>query len=606
MPISWNEIRDRALAFSKEWAGEASESAEAKSFWDAFFNVFGVTRRRVASFEVPVKREGGEGGFVDLLWRGVLLVEHKSLGKDLDRAFHQATDYFPGLKDRDLPHYVAVSDFARIRLYDLDANEQHEFPLADLHEKVRLFGFIAGYQPRSFGLEDPVNVKAVRRLGELHDQLAEAGYTGHELEVLLVRLLFCMFAEDTGVFERRQFQDYLEQRTGDDGADLGMHLAALFDVLNTTHEKRLKTLDEQLAEFKYVDGRLFVERLPIPAFNRSMRETLLECCALDWSLISPAIFGSLFQFVMSVDRRHLGQHYTTETNILKALRPLFLDALREELEDVKKDPRRLPEFQRKLANIRVLDPACGCGNFLVVAYRELRLLELEVIRALHEYELKSGQKLLDARMAVQLDVDRFYGIEIEEFPVQVAQVALWLTDHQMNMRVSEQLGEYFVRLPLFKAPAIIRANAIRLDWKLVVPPAELAYIVGNPPFVGGKFMDEEQKKGPRVGLRRHEGRGAAGLRDLLARQGRRVHEGQPNDPRRLRFDQLHHAGRAGGRALAAPVRARRPHQFCPSHLSVELRGPRQVSRPLRDRRLRLAERTRQAPVRLRDGRWRAA
>src|SRR3990172_10031215 len=171
MPLSWNEIRARALTFSREWADESSEDAEGKSFWDGFFNVFGISRRRVASFEKKVKRIDGKDGYIDLLWKGVLLVEQKSRGKNLDRAYTQATDYFPGLKERDLPRYVLVSDFARFRLYDLDTETQHEFPIVDLHKNVRQFGFIAGYQTRSFGQQDPVNVKAAEELGRLHDLL---------------------------------------------------------------------------------------------------------------------------------------------------------------------------------------------------------------------------------------------------------------------------------------------------------------------------------------------------------------------------------------------------------------------------------------------------
>ena len=491
MPLSWNEIKDRALAFAREWDGEASESAEAKSFWDAFFHVFGVTRRRVAAFEAPVTKSDGAGGFIDLLWKGVLLVEHKSRGRDLDRAFRQALDYFPGLKDRDLPRYVLVSDFARFRLYDLDADSVAEFPLEDFPSQVHLFGFIAGYQTRSFGREDPVNVLAAEQLGRLHDQLAATGFAGHPLELFLVRLLFCLFADDTGLFQRRQFQEYLELRTAEDGADLGMHLTQLFQVLNTPAEQRLRNLDEQAAAFPYVNGHLFAELLPIPAFDCAMRETLLDGCGLDWSRISPALFGSLFQSIMErAERRRLGAHYTTETNILKALCPLFLDALWEEFERLRRTPRRLVEFQRRLGAIRVLDPACGCGNFLVIAYRELRLLELEVLRELYRGR-ESG--FLNVEEIVLLDVDQFYGIEIEEFPAQIAQVALWLTDHQMNLRVSQEFGQYFVRLPLSKHPHIAHGNALALDWTEIVAPRDLAYIVGNPPFVGAKFLDERQR-----------------------------------------------------------------------------------------------------------------
>ncbi len=490
MPLSWNEIKGRALAFSKEWEDETSEGAEAQTFWNEFFNVFGINRRKVASFEKPVKKDDGAGGFIDLLWKGVLLVEHKSRDKDLDRAKRQAFDYFSGLKERDLPRYVVVSDFARIRLYDLDEDKTHNFPLTEFYKNVRLFGFIAGYQTRSFGQEDPVNIKAAERLGRLHDLLKATGYEGHPLEILLVRLLFCLFSDDTSIFERSQFQDYIEQRTSEDGSDLGMHMAQFFQVLNTPAEKRQRNLDEQLAAFPYVNGRLFEEALPLASFDSKMRDSLLECCALDWSRISPAIFGSLFQSIMDAKaRRNLGAHYTTETNILKALHPLFIDSLRAEFERIKRNQKLLLEFHKKLASIRILDPACGCGNFLVIAYRELRLLELEVLRALH----KDKADFLSVGEMIRVDVDQFYGIELEEFPAQIAQVAMWLMDHQMNLRVSEEFGQYFVRLPLKKAATIVNGNALRIDWREVVKPEALSYIVGNPPFVGRQYRTDEQR-----------------------------------------------------------------------------------------------------------------
>lgn len=490
MPLSWNEIRDRSLTFSREWADESSEDAEAKSFWDGFFNVFGITRRRVASFEAPVKKGDGHGGFIDLLWKGVLLVEHKSLGKDLDRAAKQAFDYFPGLKERDLPRYVLVSDFARFRLYDLDTNEQHNFTLAELSKHIQLFGFIAGYQTRSFGQQDPVNVQAAEKLGKLHDQFKATGYDGHPLEVLLVRLLFCLFSEDTALFERCQFQDYLEQRTAEDGSDLGMHLAQFFQVLDTPPEKRSKTLDEQLAAFPYVNGQLFSEMLPITSCDKSMRETLLDCCALDWSRISPAIFGSLFQSIMDTTaRRNLGAHYTGETNILKLIRPLFLDELWAEFHKIKNNRNKLFEFLKKLGHLNFFDPACGCGNFLVIAYRELRLLELEVLRHVRQ----NDQLMLDVFELIGVNVDQFHGIEIEEWPARIAEVALWLTDHQMNLQVSEEFGQYYARLPLKKAPHIVHGNALQLDWRDVVSPHRLSYLLGNPPFLGKSLQSDDQK-----------------------------------------------------------------------------------------------------------------
>ncbi len=494
MPLRWNEIKARSIAFAKEWEGEASEDAEAKSFWDAFFEVFGVHRRRIASFEVPVRRDDGSGGFIDLLWKGILLVEHKSRGKDLDRAYGQARDYFPGLKDRDLPRYVLVSDFARFRLYDLDEGTQHDFLLKDLPRHIRLFGFVAGYQSRAFKDQDPVNIKAAERMGRLHDALRDDGYTGHKLEVLLVRLLFCLFAEDTGIFEpRRRFQDYIEQRTHEDGSDLGGALATLFDVLNTHADERQKGLDAQLAGFPYVNGKLFAERLSPAAFNARMRERLLDAAGLDWSQISPAIFGALFQSIMDDKaRRNLGAHYTSEKNILKLIGPLFLDGLHAEFAKIGNSRPKLHEFHEKIASLKFLDPACGCGNFLVIAYRELRLLELDVIEALYQKDQEAGQ-VTDPRLLIKCNVDQFYGIEIEEFPAQIAQLALWLVDHQVNLRVSERFGNPFERLPLKTSATIVNDNALRIDWNDVVPAGELDYILGNPPFGGKHYQSKEQR-----------------------------------------------------------------------------------------------------------------
>jgi len=492
MPLSWNEIKDRALKFSREWASESSEDAEAKSFWDDFFNVFGVSRRRVGTFEQRVKKLDGRDGFIDLLWKGVLLVEHKSRGKDLDRAHQQARDYFHGLKDAELPKYLLVSDFARFRLYDLEGDEEPvEFELRDLHKHVRRFGFIAGYQPRAFAEEDPVNVLAAERMGKLHDALQAAGYSGHALEVLLVRLLFCLFADDTGIFARHSFHELVSQRTSQDGADLGQWLALLFQTLDTEADKRQRTLDAQLAEFPYVNGRLFGEPLPLAAFDANMRELLLDASALDWSRISPAIFGSMFQSVMDAKaRRNLGAHYTSEQNILKLIGPLFLDDLRAELERIGSHEGRLKAFHAKLGGLKFLDPACGCGNFLVIAYREVRQIELEVLARLYS---RQASVLTNVSDHVLVDVDQFYGIEIEEFPAQIAQVAMWLMDHQMNLRFAEHFGEYFARLPLRKSPTIVHGNALQLDWNAVVPATALTYVLGNPPFIGKQYQTPKQK-----------------------------------------------------------------------------------------------------------------
>ncbi|MES1994075.1 MAG: DNA methyltransferase [Pseudomonadota bacterium] len=494
MPLSWNEIRDRAVAFVREWENETSEDAEAKSFWDAFFQVFGVHRRRLASFEHNVRKASGAQGFIDLFWPGILIAEHKSRGKNLDSAFTQATDYFPGLKDAELPRYIIVSDFARIRLRNLDSGEEAEFPLTDLPKNLALFGFIAGYESRAYREQDPVNIKAAERLAALHDALREIGYEGHVLEVFLVRILFCLFADDTGIFmPRSAFEDFIQARTSEDGSDLAPRLHQLFQTLNTPPEKRLKNLDEQVAAFPYVNGRLFAEQLPQASFDRAMRETVLACCELDWGVISPAIFGSLFQGIMDAKmRRNLGAHYTSEKNILKLIGPLFMDDLHAEFERIKSQPARLKAFHDKLGALNFFDPACGCGNFLVISYREVRLLELEVIKRLYGKELQ--QLSLDAiDQYVKVNVDQFHGIEIEEWPAQIAQVAMWLIDHQMNLLVGKTFGHTVVRIPLVKSANIVHGNALRLDWNEVIPAERCSFVLGNPPFVGAKLLSDAQR-----------------------------------------------------------------------------------------------------------------
>jgi len=515
MPISWNEIRHNAIRFSKEWAGETREDAEAKSFWDEFFGVFGIRRRTVASFEEPVKRISGDYGFIDLFWPGILIVEHKSRGKDLGKAESQAFRYIQDLardenRKKEIPRYIIVSDFARVALHDLEPEDKRglplfdqrrvvslDFPLADFQRHIHSFAFIPGYKQHIFEDQDPINIQATEILGDLHDTLEFGGYTGHDLERFLVRILFCLFAEDTGIFEREAFKLYIENRTAPDGSDLGLHLPRLFDVLNTAPDKRQKNLDETVAAFPYVNGELFAENLGFADFNRDMRNALIAATRFDWSRISPAVFGSLFQAVMEPkERRQIGGHYTSERDILKVTRSLFLDDLRAEFETRKADRstgriNRLEEFHDKLCNLRFLDPACGCGNFLVITYRELRQLELDTLK-----EIFGAQKELtldEINRVSQVDVDQFYGIEIGEWPARIAEVALWLMDHQMNLNVSDAFGQLYQRLPLKKSPTIVCGNALRLDWEAILPPEKCSYILGNPPFVGAKFQTDEQR-----------------------------------------------------------------------------------------------------------------
>ncbi len=503
MPISWNEIKSKALTFVKEWENEESEDAEAKSFWDDFFRVFGVQRRRLASFEYHVKKLNNKDGFVDLFWPGTLIVEHKSKGRSLDKAHGQVLDYFHGIPDKELPKYILVSDFANFRLYDLDAETVVDFPLTALIEHVHLFGFIAGYQKRTYKEQDPVNIKAAELMGKLHDKLKAIGYDGHPLELYLVRLLFCLFADDTGIFDEKGiFNEYLEFKTSEDGNDLAPRLAELFQVLNTPKEKRYRNIDETLNAFPYVNGKLFEEHLPLASFDSEMRKILMDCCILDWGKISPAIFGSLFQSVMDEKaRRNLGAHYTSEKNILKLIKPLFLDDLWKEFEKARYESKgKLLQFHDKISKLRFLDPACGCGNFLIIAYRELRLLEIEIIKVLlFKYEKLRLEVAAEAGynvgLLIKCDVDKFYGIEYEEFPAQIAQVAMWLADHQMNQLVTQTFGQYYVRLPLRKSATIIHSNALRIEWQSLLQGNEkYDFILGNPPFIGKTWQSDSQRQ----------------------------------------------------------------------------------------------------------------
>jgi hypothetical protein len=518
-PLSWNEIKSRALNFSRTWHDAASEDSDAKPFWYDFLDILGIQNKRVATFELNVKlhakKEKASDGFVDFFVPGKLLVEHKSRGKNLDDAMKQAFGYLEGIPDHKLPKLIVVSDFARFRLYWLQTKETVEFPLGDLHKNISHFGFLIGYSTQRFEPQNPVNIRAAERMGELHDRLKESGFEGHQLELLLVRLLFCLFADDTGIFQPAEaFRDFLETRTSSDGSDTGPLLARLFQVLNTAPDSRSVKLDESLAAFPYVNGRLFEETAPIADFDTKTRDALLAACALDWSGISPAIFGSLFQSIMDEKaRRNLGAHYTSEENILKLIKPLFLDDLRAELEGSLRNREKLLALQRKLSSLTFFDPACGCGNFLVISYRELRLLELDLLHAINKLSSRGVQQQLEVSQLMAINVDQFYGIEIEEFPAQIAQVALWLVDHQMNLRVGEEFGQYVARIPLTKRAKIVNGNALRLDWNEVLPASRCSYILGNPPFVGGKFMDDAQRADTRLVF---DGVENSGLLDFVA------------------------------------------------------------------------------------------
>ena len=499
MRLSWNEIRARAASFARKWADAGYEKGETQSFYNDFFRIFGVRRESVARYEERVKKLDDTSGFIDLFWPGVLIVEQKSAGRDLAAAYEQAGGYFDALTESERPRYILVSDFRHFELHDLLQRDEISFRLDELPNHVEKFGFILGVASRTFRDQDPANIEAAELVGKLHDSLRDAGYPRHDLERFLVRIVFCLFADDTGVFEPRDILlDFLETRTREDGSDLGPLLARIFQVLHTPEDRRAASLDEDLARFPYVNGDLFADRIWIPDFDMEMREQLLAACRFNWSSISPAIFGSLFQSVMDpAQRRAQGAHYTTEANILKVIGPLFLDGLWEEFTRIRALRRgrksRLREFQERLGGLTFFDPACGCGNFLVIAYRELRRLELEVIREHERDETGAVAARLDVGSLSRLDVDRFYGIEIGEFAARIAEVALWMMDHLMNNELSLEFGQSYARIPLQRSPHIHCGDALEMDWEELLPAEQCSFVFGNPPFGGAKFQSPEQR-----------------------------------------------------------------------------------------------------------------
>jgi hypothetical protein len=492
MRRSWEEVRRQAKAFAEDWKDAHYEKGETQSFYNDFFEIFGVKRRAVAVYEKRVDSiEANRRGFIDLFWPGTLIVEQKSAGRDLFKAGQQALDYFDWLPERDQPHFILTCDFQRWRLDDLETRQHWTFTLPELPKHVELFAFILGRR-RSFATQAAVNIKAAELLGRLHDALEAGGYKGHDLERLLVRLLFCLFADDTGIFEPKDIFLQLIEDTSEDGGSIGRVLNELFDVLDTPEPDRQAGLSAELKAFPYVNGELFTGHVRTPVFDAAMREMLLDCARFDWGKVSPAIFGSLFQSVMEPgERRKKGAHYTSETNIMKVIGPLFLDDLRDEFERLK-DRRTgrsaaLGEFQNKLARLRFLDPACGCGNFLVIAYRELRKLELEALQALY------GDQHIEAALLSRVTVDQFYGIEFEEFPAEIAKVAMWMMDHIANNELSLAFNRSYARIPLKESAHIRQGDALEVDWNAVLPAERCSYVLGNPPFVGFVFRGAQQQ-----------------------------------------------------------------------------------------------------------------
>ncbi|POR08000.1 DNA methyltransferase [Diaphorobacter sp. LR2014-1] len=499
--ITTNELRRRLAAFAVLWRDASSERADEKVFTAQFLACFDVQAHHYTR-EFEVTRQDGSTGYMDAFIPAKVIIEAKSLGQDLAKARQQAEEYRWGCPAHQQPRFVLLHDFARFALFDLVQDKQYECTLQELPRKADWFRFLVDDAAPVIAEETEADRRAAEQMAVLHDALLRSNFTGRDLEVFLTRLLFCLFADDTAIFgDNGQFRRLVEA-TRADGKDLGSQLSELFEVLNTPVAQRSTLLDENLAAFAYINGRLFADRTRIPAFDSPLRSMLLGCVSLDWSQISPAIFGSMFQGVLeqhqpdqsrTASRRELGAHYTSERNILRAINPLFMDKLRAELQAAGTSRVKLQALYDKLPTLRIFDPACGCGNFLVISYRELRRLEMELIARLFS---KGGQTmgLLDISTLSRVSVEQMYGIELDESAAHIAQVAMWITDHQMNLEAASRFGSTRPSVPLVQSPHIRQGNALRLDWAEVLAPQACSFIVGNPPFIGRQHQSAEQKQ----------------------------------------------------------------------------------------------------------------
>lgn len=502
-PPSWNQIRTNARSFAAEWKDATSEQSDAQTFMAGFLAIFGVERKRVAVFEQHAKRTSTAGdGRIDMYWPGTLVWEHKSVGKDLAEAERQALDYLDDLEADSVPQVVITSDFKNLRMLDLGAANPEAFTIAlkDLPKHITKFGFIAGYAKRDFApttFEVEANVKAAALLGRLYEQLANDNYSDHNASILLTRLLFLLFGDDTGMWDRSLFTELVQTRTSKDGSDLGAQLSSLFTVLDTPLGRRANSTDDLFKAFPYVNGGLFEDRIDVPFFGQKGRDELLACCEFDWSRLSPAIFGSLFQSVKDKEsRRALGEHYTSETNILKLIRPLFLDELWDRFDNGKSSQQTLTTLRNDISSMTFVDPACGCGNFLVVTYRELRRLDLEIEKRLRALT-GNAQTSIDVTLDLAVSLRQFHGIELEEWPARIAEVAMFLVDQQMNIELALEFGEAPDRLPINRdaSAKIHNTDALRADWKLLFgEPSSSTLIFGNPPFNGARTLTSEGRR----------------------------------------------------------------------------------------------------------------
>lgn len=408
------------------------------------------------------------------------------------------------------PRFAIVTDYKILLAIDTKTDDTLEVEVKNLAKHYDFFLPLAGMEKSQIVDENPADVKAAEKMAKLYDEIVKDNAPKteeevHALNVFLTRLLFCYFAEDSNIFADNQFTNAIEQHTQNDGSDLDSYLDRLFELLNI--EKRDSSLPKYLKEFPYVNGGLFKTKSQIPKFTMKSRRIMLEIGSLDWSEIHPDIFGSMIQAVITPEHRGgMGMHYTSVPNIMKVIEPLFLDALYEEFENSKTSKTKLQKLLDRFSSLKIFDPACGSGNFLIIAYKELRSLEIKILQQINKLSnMKQGELFDKSKKPEQLSflslssnikLTQFYGIELDDFAHEVAILSLWLTEHQMNIRFYKEFGQTAPPLPLPEGGHIVHGNATRLNWEDICPkePGDEIYILGNPPYLGSKNQSIEQKE----------------------------------------------------------------------------------------------------------------
>ena len=509
------QIASAAAEFAERWKGRGYERGESQPFWiDLLSNVFGIETPSDGFITFEDHRMVDASNFIDgRIPSTKVLIEQKSLGKDLRKGilqsdgsllnpFQQARRYVVSLPVSEHPRWIVTCNFSEFLVYDMEQpnGEPEQILLENLGKEYYRLHFLVDAKSDHLSKEMEVSMQAGEIVGRIYEALLKQ-YDDNSpealrwLNILCVRLVFCLYAEDAGVFSRDQFHDFLVIY---EAKDLRRALRDLFEVLNTPLEKRSKYLQEELAAFPYTNGGLFEEEIEIPQFTEELKQTLLQNASLDfdWSEISPTIFGAVFESTLNPEtRRSGGMHYTSIENIHKVIDPLFLNDLRHELDEIleekveKQRNQKLDAYQDKLASLTFLDPACGSGNFLTETYLSLRRLENEAIRERYHGQMMMGEFLNPVKVSIQ----QFYGIEINDFAVTVATTALWISEAQMLSETERIMHQMIDFLPLKSYSNIIEGNALRIDWESVVPKEKLNYIIGNPPFVGYAYQTKEQK-----------------------------------------------------------------------------------------------------------------